>query len=216
MRQLMTNLEEFLNNLFSFAAPNVFNPYQNHCIENDLPGASIIRRINFESVLKFCTTNQTKAIWIARDLGYLGGRRTGLALTDEANLSAASNLYGGIKLKRATRGKMFPERTASIIWQMLGQIESPVMLWNVFPFHPHLPGDQMSNRRHTLTERKASAALTHALVEFMKPNHIIAIGRDAEKALRSLNIPVYPVRHPSYGGQAEFVLRIKQIYGLIA
>ena len=31
--------------------------------------------------------------------------------------------------------------------------EKPVMLWNVFPFHPHEADDPMSNRCHTRSER---------------------------------------------------------------
>jgi hypothetical protein len=33
----------------------------------------------------------------------------------------------------------------------------------------------------------------------------IAIGRDAGLALSGLEVPVMTVRHPSYGGQAEFI-----------
>jgi hypothetical protein len=44
----------------------------------------------------------------------------------------------------------------------------------------------------------------------------VAIGRDAGIALNGLDITVEIVRHPSYGGQAEFISGINQIYGLAA
>jgi hypothetical protein len=47
----------------------------------------------------------------------------------------------------------------------------------------------------------------------IKPRKIIAIGRDAGMALKGLDITIEVVRHPSYGGQAEFISGINQIYG---
>jgi hypothetical protein len=46
------------------------------------------------------------------------------------------------------------------------------------------------------------------------PRRIVAIGRDAGVALAGIDIPVLVVRHPSYGGQAEFTAGVHQIYGI--
>src|SRR5262249_29263157 len=89
------------------------------------------------------------SIWIARDLGYRGGRRTGLPLTDEVHLPTFSHVFGGLKVHRATIGPPVAERTAAIVWRMLRCISVPVFLWNVFPFHPYLPGEPLSNRCHS-------------------------------------------------------------------
>jgi hypothetical protein len=48
----------------------------------------------------------------------------------------------------------------------------------------------------------------------IKPRRIVAIGRDAGMALNGLDVRVEIVRHPSYGGQAEFISGVRQIYGL--
>ena len=50
----------------------------------------------------------------------------------------------------------------------------------------------------------------------IKPRRIVAIGRDAGIALNGLDIAVEIVRHPSYGGQAEFSSGVNRIYGLAA
>ncbi len=50
----------------------------------------------------------------------------------------------------------------------------------------------------------------------LKPRRIVAIGRDASIALNGLSIPIETVRHPSYGGQAEFIAGINAIYGIPA
>ncbi len=93
------------------------------------------------------------SIWIGRDLGYRGGRRTGLALTDDIHLADHAKWWG-IEVMRPTVGTPVAERTAAVIWGILSNISSPVFLWNVFPLHPHEQGEEFSNRAHNAKERK--------------------------------------------------------------
>ena len=153
-------------------------------------------------------------IWVARDLGYRGGRRTGLALTDEFHLEHLGKMIGVDGFQRATKGPVVKERTASVIWDTLRRINEPVMLWNVFPFHPHEPENHMTNRCHTKQERIDCIPFLESLIELLKPKKIVAIGRDAERALEDFSIPVHLVRHPSYGGQTTFIKQMEELYGL--
>ena len=155
-------------------------------------------------------------IWIARDLGYRGGRRTGVPLTDEVHLGQAAALMGGIALDRATRGPVVAERTAAIVWSVLTRIAEPTVFWNIFPLHPHEADHPFSNRCHTRAEREATWPFLTALIAMIKPRRIVAISRDAGMALNGLDITVELVRHPSYGGQAEFISGVTHIYGLAA
>ena len=139
---------------------------------------------------------------------------TGVPLTDEVHLGSAGALLGGIELERATEGPVVAERTAAIIWRVLARVGQPVMLWNVFPFHPHEAGSQLSNRCHTRAERVATWPLLQALVEMLRPRQIVAIGRDAQLALGELGLPTTGVRHPSYGGQREFMEGVYSLYGI--
>jgi hypothetical protein len=145
------------------------------------------------------------SVWIARDLGYRGGRRTGLALTDDVHLVEHAALFGAPPLARATKGSAVAERTATVIWQVLKNLQRPIFLWNVFPFHPHERNDPMSNRCHTRDERQACRHLLTWLIDALQPKSVIAIGRDAQIALSDLEIAACQVRHPSYGGQSEFI-----------
>jgi len=72
----------------------------------------------------------------------------------------------------------------------------------------------MSNRCHSRAEREATWPLLEALMTMLRPRQIVAIGRDAQLALNGLDIPVCPVRHPSYGGQCEFIAGMYSIYGV--
>ena len=194
--------------------PSVFNPYGDVCPEHDRADAATVRRRNLTRCLEAALDANVDTIWIARDLGYRGGRRTGLPLTDEVHLEPAGALMGCIDLKRATRGPVVAERTAAIIWRVLARIGEPAILWNVFPLHPHEPKNPFSNRCHTRAERDATWCLMEALIAMVAPKRIVAIGRDAALALSGIDIPLSVVRHPSYGGQAEFISGVHSLYGV--
>lgn len=204
----------FISALAAADLPSVFNPWRDRCELHDRRDAAARRRSNLERVLSAALDVQVETIWVARDLGYRGGRRTGVPLTDEIHLTQASALMGGIALERATDGPAVAERTAAIVWQVLNRIGEPVMLWNVFPFHPHEAGDPMSNRCHTRAEREATWPLLQSLMAMIQPKRIVAIGRDAHMALEGLDIPIAAIRHPSYGGQREFIDGMFDLYGI--
>lgn len=194
--------------------PSVFNPYSDRCPVHDRPDAAGVRTRNLVHCLEAAIEARVDTIWIARDLGYRGGRRTGVPLTDEIHLDSAGALLGGVTLNRATRGPVVAERTAAIVWGMLTKIGQPTVLWNIFPLHPHGIDDPLSNRCHTRKERDATWPLLLALIEMIRPRQIVAIGRDAGLALAGIEVPVRTVRHPSYGGQAEFIAGVRDIYGI--
>lgn len=210
----MNTPEQFARALSATHLPSVFNPYGERCPVHDRPGADALRTRNLVRWLTAALASGVDTIWIARDLGYRGGRRTGLPLTDEIHLNQASALLGGVCFDRATRGPIVAERTAAIVWRVLGRIGIPAVLWNVFPLHPHAPNDPFSNRCHTRAEREATWQFLLALITMIQPRRLIAIGRDAALALDGINLPVHVVRHPSYGGQAEFIAGVYGIYGI--
>ena len=204
----------FVDALARVQLPSVFNPYRDRCPIYDQTDAAYRRRRNLATFIGAAVDQHADTIWIARDLGYRGGRRTGVPLTDEVHLDQMGRLLGGITLERATRGPAFEERTAAVVWKVLTRINKPVILWNVFPFHPHNPDNPFSNRRHTSVERKATWQFFCDLVEMTKPKQLVAIGRDAQHALGQLDICVIDVRHPSYGGQQDFITKIFDFYGV--
>ncbi|MFO6463465.1 uracil-DNA glycosylase [Jannaschia sp. KMU-145] len=204
----------FVDALTHLDLPDTFNPYRDICPLHDAPDAARIRRDNLQRCLEAAVAKRADTIWVARDLGYRGGRRTGIPLTDEAHLADAGHLFGNATLVRATRGPVVAERTATVTWNLLRQIGRPVMLWNVFPLHPHGRDDPMSNRCHSRLEREATRCFIVALLDMLAPARLVTIGRDAAAALGDLDVPVSPVRHPSYGGQSEFSAGIQSIYGL--
>jgi uracil-DNA glycosylase len=204
----------FVAHLAEMRLPAVFNPYVDVCEVHDRSNAVKLRKRNLLQFLEAALESKVDTIWVARDLGYRGGRRTGVPLTDDVHLESAGRMLGGLELRRATKGPIVAERTAAVVWRVLDNINEPVVLWNVFPFHPHEPSDPFSNRCHTASERQLTLPLLTLLIEMFKPRQLVAIGRDAEGALQDFSVPVKTVRHPSYGGQSEFIASIYAMYGV--
>lgn len=205
----------FISELRNLRFENTFNPYFDCCDVYDYKNAPQKRRSILKKLLVTAENVDIDAIWVGRDLGYRGGRRTGLALTDDANFEKHLSRWS-VKSEKLTKGEVVPERTASSIWSMLELIEENIFLWNVFPLHPYESNSQFSNRAHNSSERDAGEQLLEMLINNIRPKRLVAIGNDAERAVNkfSSNTETIKVRHPSYGGQATFIRQITEIYDL--
>ncbi len=184
--------------------PNTFNPYADRCPDHDFPDAAKIRRSNLTATFE-AAAGGVDAIWIALEPGHRGARRTGLAMTDDSRLAAHAQRWGLSGVARATRSGPETEQTAGIVWAALADSRERVLLWNVFPLHCHLPGIPLSNRRHTRAEREACRDLTCAIIAMVAPGRIFAIGNDAHQAMVEVDRRCVGVRHPAYGGKADFL-----------
>ena len=202
----------FVKALARFSLSDVFNPYADTCPVHDRQDAAASRRKNLRTYLSAAVDIGVDTIWMGRDLGYRGGRRTGLALTDEYHLPELARLYPGCQSQQATHGPAVAERTASEIWAVLRAIETPPLLWNVFPFHPHEPDNPFSNRRFTARELGEVEEINDALIRWLNIRRIVAIGQDAAHYAERFGIEVTTLRHPSYGGVREFRNGMRKLY----
>ena len=206
--------KRFVRALKECSFPTVFNPYTDRCAAWDLHAAPKIREHNLVTLME-AMEGKVETIWFGRDLGYLGGRRTGLALTDEAHLDDMRVVYGAVGLARATKGAPVAERTATTSWLVLRQLPRPPFLWNIFPFHPHAFDEQQTNRCHTRKERRACSELLNLLLEWAPTSKLVAIGNDSARGLSEAGLDHVLIRHPSYGGTADFIAGMSKFYGVM-
>ena len=203
----------FLRALAGVKLQHVFNPYTDRCVIHDKNDAPNIRTNILLALIEAARKTELDSIWIGRDLGYRGGRRTGLALTDDVHLCAHTSRWD-ISPERPTIGEPIAERTATVTWSMISRIEDPIFLWNVFPLHPHHAEDPFSNRPHCAHERGVGEEILRELIRLLRPKRLIAIGNDAMSSAFRLGETreIYKVRHPSYGGTTDFVRQLRQLY----
>jgi uracil-DNA glycosylase len=143
------------------------------------PGAAL-RRARLAAYLELHA--DAPLLLVAEAPGFRGTRISGIPLTSERQLSGSGPA----------------EATATIVHRVLAELElvQSVLLWNVVPTHPHLPGKPASNRRPTPTEVEASRPFLDTLA---RGRSVLAVGRLAESALGMPGI-----RHPSHGGAIAF------------
>jgi uracil-DNA glycosylase len=143
------------------------------------PGAAL-RRARLADYLELHA--DAPLLLVAEAPGFRGTRVSGIPLTSERQLSGTGPA----------------EATATIVHRVLAELElvQSVLLWNVVPTHPYLPGKPASNRRPTRTEVEASRPFVDALA---RGRSVLPVGRLAESALGMPGI-----RHPSHGGAVAF------------
>lgn len=203
---------QFVHALAAVRMPNVFNPYRDICSAHDLAKAPAIRRRNLELVLTAALSSQIDSIWVAQDLGRKGGRRTGLALTDEFHLPSTANRWSLTGIEKATRGPIVREASAGYVWEALNRAKRRVFLWNIVPFHTHPANQPLVNRSHTREEAEVGMPFLLSLLEVLRPRCIVAVGRMAEAALERHGINSNVVRHPGRGGGSKFLREIATLH----
>lgn len=208
----MNAAARFVSKVRSLKFANAFNPYLDRCPVHDRADAPAKRAAALRAILEAASSRGTHSVWIGRDLGYRGGRRTGLALTDDVHVATHGDRWG-LNIDRTTKGPAMKERTAALAWSVLEQIELPVFLWNVFPLHPHDPKLPFTNRSHNSAERAAGEELLSDLLNLLRPERVVALGADAARCAERVAGSCVRIRHPSYGGQADFLRQMFDLYG---
>ena len=205
-------ISEFCGELATLRLPNCFNPYSDQCPVWDADNAAEHRLRTLESLLRAAEHTDVDALWVGQDLGYNGGRRTGLAFTDDIHVQIHCQRWG-VSGDRTTKGRPISERSASVIWRALAPLPQKIFLWNVFPLHPHRPNEAFSNRTHSRKERIVGQEFLQAIIALIKPTKIVAIGTHAYQTVARIDSrSVHRFRHPSYGGQNTFLSQVAELY----
>jgi hypothetical protein len=146
-------------------------------------------------------------ILLGEAAGYQGCHVSGIPFTSERLIVA-----GGVPRvssngqRLSIRKRPWSEPSATTVWKTLHALEiaHDTILWNAYPWHPHLPGKPHSNRTPTRTERARGLPVLDALLSAFPRATLFAVGRHAEQALQEFGRDAIALRHPSMGGAKLF------------
>jgi uracil-DNA glycosylase len=190
--------------------PNLFNPWHDRC-DDDMPCDGPDARLARLAAHLNC---KPKFILCGEAPSHRGCRHSGIAFTSECQLLAGeipriSKMNGRLTI----RDKPYSERSATVVWDELRKlrIKESTILWNALPMHPHEKEKPHSNRTPRSEEiKKGKPALERLLREFPSAT-VIAVGRKAERSLKSMGVCAEYVRHPAHGGEAKFRQKLKRL-----
>jgi len=148
--------------------------------------------------------------------GHNGCARTGVPFSSERVLREGvlgGQLFGEHNGYRVGRRTAVHEQSAAAMWEVLAEVERLPLLWNAYPFHPHLPGDLESNRKPRVSELERGMVFLEMLITIFEIRRVIAVGNAADRVLEKMRLEHAKVRHPSYGGRSAFALGLKGLLG---
>ena len=196
-------MKNLIHTLCDYHEPGVFNPWSEYDEQCDIgPAAPDIRCRQLRDYLE-PRLHRARILLIAEAAGYQGCRFTGIPITCErmlldAHKQISSSIILGRQGERTSRpdctfmtsrpqqDKGMNEPTDTYVWGAIvdnGLDPKDVLLWNIFPFHPHKKSP-FSNR--TPSDAELAAGLSYA------------------KALLHLGISAQSMRHPANGGASLF------------
>jgi len=186
----------------------LFNPWTQKCSLDSATDAVAKRmarlRRHFDVI--------PRLVLVGEAAGYQGCRFSGMAFTSERLLCAGSVPRIPREERFTSRHLPFSEPSATIIWRTLfelGLAES-TLLWNALPLHPFPDGRELGNRTPLGPELDIGLPCLDLLSRHFSGLPMVAVGLQAEKAMRLLGVePTVTVRHPANGGATKFATAMK-------
>ncbi|MFJ3380340.1 uracil-DNA glycosylase [Curtobacterium sp. NPDC090217] len=97
------------------------------------------------------------------------------------------------------------EASSRVVHAALAGWNGPLpVAWAIFPHHPFVAPDRLTNRTPRPAEVRDGAPVALALIEALGASRVIAVGRKAQGALALAGIEAIAVRHPAQGGATQF------------
>lgn len=190
-------------------------PACNNFFDHSAP-ANELRRRNLEVYLQEMLDRRPRMLLVGEAPGFRGMRITGVPFTNRTILEGPDNRFG---LFGPGKGYVLPpeaagvaaEPTATVLWEVLGEVDFLPLLWSAFPWHPHQPGRPLSNRTPKPSETKLGTPFWQELAELFGIASIIAVGNVAQHSLQRSGLVVPKIRHPAHGGRSGFKRGLEQL-----
>ncbi|WP_026538106.1 uracil-DNA glycosylase [Arthrobacter sp. 9MFCol3.1] len=168
-----------------------------------------LRRRNLELYLQEMLDRRPEVLLLGEAPGFRGMRITGVPFTNRTMFEGPANEFGlfgpgkGYALPADFEG-VAAEPTATVMWQVLAELEFLPLLWSAYPWHTHVPGRPLSNRTPRASEAALGTPFWQALMEAFSIETVVAVGNVAHRSLQRSGFDVPKIRHPAHGGRSGF------------
>jgi uracil-DNA glycosylase len=200
-------IEEFVDLLANTPAP----PHARNLWDHSRP-ENVIRRNNLLGYLAAMQAYRPTALLVGEAPGYRGCGRVGMPFSSEKLVLEhpffADRSIFAVEHADAPMG----EASASIVWKTFDALGYYPLMWAAYPFHPHAPGDPLTNRAPRPDEVALGSPFIKHLIGIFGITDLVAVGRVAEKTLSGLGYAAHPVRHPSHGGAVLFAEGLREYH----
>lgn len=195
------------------AVPTV--PGRNNFLDHSHPG-NAVRRRNLELYLLEMLDRSPRVLLLGEAPGFRGMRITGVPFTNRTMFQGPANIFGlfgpgkGYALPAEAEG-VAAEPTATVMWEVLAELDFLPLLWSACPWHTHVPGEPQSNRTPRITEAKLGMPYWQSLVELFSIEAVVAVGNIAHRSLQASGVDAPKVRHPAHGGRSGFKRGLEEL-----
>lgn len=174
-----------------------------------------LRRANLTAYLSHVGA-AADAVLVAEAPGWRGMTNTGIPFTSMRELDT---LGFDVLVPPAPTAPW--EASSRVVHAALQDWSGPLPLaWAIFPHHPFVAPDRLTNRTPRPSEVREGAPVALALLEALQrargaghPVRVVAVGRKAQGALALAGIDAVAVRHPAQGGAAQFTEQVRALQG---
>jgi uracil-DNA glycosylase len=190
-------------------------PGLNNFLDHSEP-ANAQRRHNLELYLQEMLDRSPTVLLLGEAPGFRGMRITGVPFTNRTMFQGPANSFGlfgpgkGYALPPEAAG-VAAEPTATVMWEVLAELDFLPLLWSACPWHTHVPGKPQSNRTPRTTEARLGTPFWHSLAELFGIRTVVAVGNVAHRSLLASGLDVPKVRHPSHGGRSGFKRGLEEL-----
>ena len=157
-----------------------------------------------------------KVLLLGEAPGFRGMRITGVPFTNRTMFDGPANSFGlfgpgkGYTVPAEAAG-VASEPTATVMWEVLAELNFLPLLWSACPWHTHVVGRPRSNRTPTGAEAGLGTPFWQALAEIFPIETVVAVGNVAHLSLLRSGVDAPKVRHPSHGGRSGFKRGLEEL-----
>jgi uracil-DNA glycosylase len=190
-------------------------PGLNNFLDHSVPG-NAVRRRTLGLYLQAMLDRSPKVLLLGEAPGFRGMRITGVPFTNRTMFQGPANSFGlfgpdkGYALP-AEAAEVPAEPTATVMWEVLAELEFLPLLWSACPWHTHVPGRPQSNRTPTAADAKLGTPFWQSLAELFAIETVVAVGNVAHRSLLRSGFDAPKVRHPSHGGRSGFKRGLEEL-----